>query len=378
MNIVIWGNGGNGRKCYKLFLENLKNDKVICFVDNDKDKLDDYYEVPIVTVGTLRLLCANGLVDKIVIPGYEPHIYRSIFVQLYKLGIDYRKMLFYAEPEYFADKFETGIVSFEELEKLCENEIPLIGAMEYEISEKCNLNCKRCNHYSNIFENGQMVEIEQFSKDIRTLKSRVYNVKRFKILGGEPLMHPRVDLFVRSCRDVFPNAYIAIVTNGILVPQMSNELIDAIKEANVVVEISAYPPTKEKIAEITEYLEQKGIRYRIFRNGDLFGAYLTTSGENNPMDSMTKCYAQVCHAMKNGYLYKCASGLNIDVLNQRYNIDLPMEKKELERNGQVIPAKEMFDYLVNPVALCCYCTDFEWHNWEQTRNDAKLEDWIAR
>ena len=281
MNIAIWGYGKNGKKCGTLFEEKLLQDKVICFIDNDARKQQIVSKVPVVNANALRLLCDYSIVDKIIIPGYQPDVYRKIMCQLYNLGIDYQNLLFYAEPEYFECELSQCDTFSEILEK-ADRKIPLIGALEYEISEKCNLNCKRCNHYSNIYENGKMTDFSAFSRDLNAISELVYNIKRLKILGGEPFLNPDLGRFVREARRVFPKAYIAIVTNGLLICQMTQELINILVNTNTVIEISVYPPLKEHLSRVEKFLQENEVEYKIFRDGEMFGAYFNEYGDSDP------------------------------------------------------------------------------------------------
>lgn len=373
MNLVIWGAGINGKKCGKIFEKYLKEDRIICYIDNDKNKLRND-DIPVLTAGTLKILYENNLLDKIIVPGYEPAVYRNIMQQLYGLKIDYRPLLFYAETEYFEEKLQT-MKTFAELIEEAKKQIPLIGALEYEVYEQCNLNCKRCNHYSNIFSSGKAINYETFCKDLKAVSKKAYNIKRFKILGGEPLLNKELYKFVPKSREIFPKAYIAIVTNGILIRQMSDKLIKEVKEAGVVIEISVYPPLKEH-QDIEAFLKKKQIEYKVFRYGSEFGAYLNPKGDSEPFTAMLSCYGQVCHALKNGKLYKCATGQNIKVLNQRYGTHFPEIDFNLE--GESRTAEEITEYLVNPVELCQFCSKMEYYPWEQTKGDDKLEDWLVK
>lgn len=375
MNIVIWGYGLNGKKCRDILIQRFQDVRIICFIDNDRAKINDTSEIPVLPAGVLRILEKGGLIDKIIIPGYDPSVYRSICIQLYELGIEKaRSYLFYAENIYFEEKVAV-CHTFAEVLKEADMMIPLVGALETEVCEICNLNCKRCNHYSNIFDTGKMMSLELFEKDIKRLSELIYNIKRFKLLGGEPLLNPELYKFVRITRQYFNKTYLAIVTNGILVRQMPQELIDAIKEADAVVEISVYPPVKKIIESVICFLEKNSIKYKIFRDGSQFGSYLNLSGNSDKEYAMSKCYAQVCHAFKNGMVYKCASGQNIHVFNEKYKMHLP--EIGIPLHSETMEAKQLYSYLLNTVELCCFCTRFVYHDWEQSRNNTRPEDWIA-
>lgn len=104
--------------------------------------------------------------------------------------------------------------------------------IEYDIVGHCNLNCKGCSHFSNIQKEKQFVELEVFERDIKRLANLFSEIKRIKILGGEPLLHPDFDKFIVSARKILPKARIDIVTNGILVDKINEEVWDVIRKNN--------------------------------------------------------------------------------------------------------------------------------------------------
>ena len=203
------------------------------------------------------------------------------------------------------------------------------------------------------------------------------NIKRFKLLGGEPLLHPELHRFIEYSRKVFPRAPISIITNGFLIPKMNDVTIKAIKNTGTVIEISVYPPMKNQFVRIENFLQLNGIPYKIFRDGDKFGAYINAKGDSPKMRAMMQCYAQVCHSMKNGQLYKCTTAMNIHVLNKKFNVDFPSDSLKMsdipkENAGEIITK-----YLLDTVDMCRFCTKFKYYDWQPTRNDAVIDDWIA-
>ena len=68
--------------------------------------------------------------------------------------------------------------------------------IEMHIVDHCNLNCKGCAHFSNICNNN-MLDIDKYSKDLDKI-SRHFNVYYFRLLGGEPLLHPKLKEIVKT------------------------------------------------------------------------------------------------------------------------------------------------------------------------------------
>ena len=63
--------------------------------------------------------------------------------------------------------------------------LPFLNYLETNVVDHCNLNCKECAHFSNIYDNNY-VNLVDYQHDIKLI-SQKFNVCYFRILGGEPL-----------------------------------------------------------------------------------------------------------------------------------------------------------------------------------------------
>lgn len=378
MNIAIWGFGEQGKKCEKLFADYLHSDNVVCFVDKDVSKQNENSTIAVISPIMAATMVKSGLIDRIVIPGYEPGDYREIVRKLFNCGIRDTSYVLYASYRWFMRCIEEGCNSFDRLEEKAYEKMPLIGALEYEVAESCNLNCKRCNHYSNINHHNNMPTLSQFVSDIEMISTVVCEIKRFKLLGGEPLLNHDIDKFFDEARRVFPDSYIAMVTNGLLIKKSEEKVWESCRRNNIVIEISVYPPFKEELKEVEEELRKRNCTVKVFRNGDQFGSFINLQGNSDKYWAMMQCYAQVCHAVKNGKIYKCASNLNIDVLNEKFGINIPQTSLELiSLKNDKTPGRTIREYLANTIDMCEYCTDFIYHPWERSYNEVSLKDWLV-
>lgn len=59
--------------------------------------------------------------------------------------------------------------------------------LETNVVDFCNLNCKGCSHFSNIFSHGDSVGYESFERDIRQLSQKIF-IGHFDLLGGEAFL----------------------------------------------------------------------------------------------------------------------------------------------------------------------------------------------
>lgn len=102
-------------------------------------------------------------------------------------------------------------------------------AIEFNLTEHCNLRCAYCTHSSNYLPK-TFASLASFERDITRL-SRVVRVAELKMLGGEPLLHPELVGFLRVARESGIARSVVIWTNGLLLRKMPDaawSLIDGI------------------------------------------------------------------------------------------------------------------------------------------------------
>ena len=132
---------------------------------------------------------------------------------------------------------------YQHLEKIDFN-IPFLNYLEMNIVDQCNLNCKGCAHFSNIYDNNY-VDVNKFKEDLKKVSDKFF-LYNFRILGGEPFLHPKISELVKIARNILKKSRIVIVTNGLLIDRLDNETLQTISDNNIMISISLYKPTYEK------------------------------------------------------------------------------------------------------------------------------------
>ncbi len=100
-------------------------------------------------------------------------------------------------------------------------------------------------------------------------------------MGGEPLLHPKVEQLLLQTRRVFSKADIRIVTNGILLDKMSDSFWETCKTNNISFDITVYPPLKNKMKFLYKLLRAKGVKLNEFKKADSFYAFYNPKGDSN-------------------------------------------------------------------------------------------------
>ena len=83
---------------------------------------------------------------------------------------------------------------------------------EFYITNVCNLNCPRCNRYNNYAFSGHL-DWNDHAEEYRQWSKKL-NISCIGILGGEPLLNPGLEKWIRGVADLWPSSTIQILTNG--------------------------------------------------------------------------------------------------------------------------------------------------------------------
>jgi hypothetical protein len=107
----------------------------------------------------------------------------------------------------------------------------------YHLVDHCNLNCAGCNHFSPLAEE-RYASLELFEKNLKRL-TKLLDVMEFNLVGGEPLLHPQIEDFIKIARKYIKKR-INIITNGILLKNKNNSFYNTVNENHVNILISDY------------------------------------------------------------------------------------------------------------------------------------------
>lgn len=247
--------------------------------------------------------------------------------------------------------------------------------LETHVIDSCNLNCKACLHYANLFSDDDIYNLEDFRRDLRQVSENV-DVVRFRLLGGEPLKMENLDQYIKITRQYLPDSTLRIITNGLLIPTAQQKIFDAMRENSVGFDISAYPPTMKIADKITDRLTKNNIFYTMNKPVEYFFKRMGAHRNHDPLKSLKACSSSICRFLRAGKIYKCP----IDALSYKFVEYFNIKNFPLS-TGVDIYAKNfslMLEQLNgSSVELCSWCTgtteEIDW----KIENKPKLSDWIV-
>ncbi len=263
------------------------------------------------------------------------------------------------------------------LREIEENEKVLIHHLETHVADGCNLNCRGCLHFSNLYRKDEFPDIDQTLEDIRHI-SKKCEIFQFRILGGEPLLNKGLPYFINEIRKILPNTDIAVISNGILIPKTDNELFTIMKENNVGFNLTLYPPTLKMKDVIYSTLKQYGVAYGSHETQtDEFEKYIRLTPEKKG-EAFKKCISRGIITLRNSRLYKCPTGTYIDRYFEYFDT---VNKTSLDIGTDIyddnIDWKELIDKLTSKKgAHCEYCSELhEKYKWSNGKPESG--DWIV-
>lgn len=245
------------------------------------------------------------------------------------------------------------------------------------ITKFYNLNYKLCSHFSPLDKAKTVCDFEELCRNSRRV-SELMDVEVIGLWGGEALLCPDLHKYIYVVRKNFPNSEILLGSNGLLVPKMTQELVDAIKETNTVVSISLYPPTLRMIDDIKQFLDSNSIRQRYPRSSKVerFGRKYVTSGDRDIRESWSLCSERQCATVFEGKIAECYFPLLSDLFNEEYGETFITDEDNIDLYAENLTTKNLLARLRKPMKSCRYCADMVFENWQTVPKDATINDWV--
>ena len=246
---------------------------------------------------------------------------------------------------------------------------PELPRLEIHICDHCNLNCKSCSHFSNIADEWY-ADVEQYENDLIELSKKIM-FREIKILGGETLLHSRVQEFVSIARKHYPKSKIILITNGILLPKFENNRVfwSVLRNAKAELWISVYPPFKNKAIEWAGIVRRNHVFLKMLSQ-NYFWRNMNRAGNSDANSMYRICEGSFCRQLREGRLYICPQALYLTYYNKYFNEKLPSDPGIDIYNSTT---KEIIEYITSSKTICSYCTDYQKSPWEQSSR--LIDEW---
>ncbi len=235
---------------------------------------------------------------------------------------------------------------------------PSLLCYQYHVAHHCNLKCKGWGHRSNVAK-PEFGDFGRYSEDVHRLSELFCTVGLIELLGGEPLLNPKLPDFIRVTRKVFPLADIRVYTNGLLIPHISQDVFDAMREYDAEFTISLYPPTRDIIETIKMRCWENDIPYNILPFIEKFGVCMfDEEGKSDPAEAYSRCTIdRNCHFLMDGRLSMCPLPPIYEKFKDTFKEKLKFEegKDFINLYDSAIDGFVINELISKPMPACRYC-----------------------
>ena len=237
---------------------------------------------------------------------------------------------------------------------------PILEYLEYHVSWHCNLKCRGCAHYSNLFDKPLFGNPDQFRKHMLRLRELFDHIERVRLLGGEPFLNSQIGEFVKAAKEVFPDTDLRVVSNGLLIPRLGSDVLEILRRYGVTIDISTYPPTAKAMDKISRVLTDAGISFSVSPEIHEFRYIAGSKRTKRGSQTFRHCPEKICHFLHDdGRLSMC--GIPIfyqsakDILKTKRNLS-DSDWIDLYR---VKDGYEVLKRFSEAIPFCDYCVDFK-------------------
>ncbi len=372
MNIAIWGAGRFGEYIYSQVSTNDKI-KVICIIDSNirEDKKKYFKEIDIVSP-LVYMEKYNAETDVVLVAffGSIAILEELKNLKIKRYGFICRRVFTYKIPLNDILESNENIIwnDDEELKRIC------LDTLETNVVDFCNLNCKGCSHFSNLYSKGSQTSYQRFEQDIKQLATKIF-ILQFNLLGGEVFLSDKLFEYIACLKKYMPKTKIELISNGLIIPYLDKELLEYIKMNDVTIDITEYLPTSIILDKIKNTLEMYKIRYTIRPLAQTFGKNIDLTGKNNPFIAMNNCRESKCQFLREGKIYKCPFTSLGNKFFEYYNIPIHFDEGINIYDETLDWNNEITKICNEPLDACRYCGVEEKFSWERS-DTPKKEEWL--
>ena len=240
-----------------------------------------------------------------------------------------------------------------------------LRVFEVDITDKCNLKCASCLHFSPLTTEPFFYSEDVFESDIKRM-SELFNCSEIRLLGGEPLLHDKLKNLIDIVYKYFPKVKLLIMSNGIL---------------------------KDKLDEIKKYCHEIGIKSDVkpsnYPLSNVLGdgsknefrfPNINLNGNSNIEISRILCNNKNYFSLYNGMLYICPVMRNFDKFNNFFKLNIDIPETDRAINIHTHSSSEVFLFIHGfnqGLKVCRYCNTthpaIAWH-----RTNYELSEYVSK
>lgn len=369
---MIWGCGECGQKVYQM-LNKMQNVSVEAFCDSKKTLIGEKFQgISVKTPEEMIEMAKRKKFDKIVFAFANVH-QRDMTRKL--KGIT--DISAYVVPRYiqeFCSEYDSAEHCLVEIDL----SKPRMKQFDVNLVDHCNMKCKGCLRFSNLVTEPKFADYEQMVRDWKRIKELFWGVERIKLMGGEPMLSPDLCKYIKTARDIFPDADIMVTTNALLINDKCEDLFCTMKENNCFFDISLYEPMEKRIETVENLLKEREVWYVINNSKGDFYKVMSRTPDYDIDEMYQACTAKNCHHLREGKISVCSRPQYAHIINERYGVSIPENSGVWDIYHLDMDAWELDDKLSSGFEACAYCAPPVSYQWGRADDKtAKYEDWFV-
>lgn len=234
-----------------------------------------------------------------------------------------------------------------------------VESLETPLTEHCNLKCAACDHASPHLAEKALV-VDSLAKDLSVL-SRVMKAKEYRLVGGEPLLHPDLNAIINIVRDSGIAQEICLITNGLLLHRVE----DAIWESIDKLWVSDYPGVRLtwSVEKIEAKCRKHGVVFEphpVVQFRKVLLNHINDDGGliQNIYNACKPAHVWKCYTLADGRFFKCAKPVlirqRLAAAGNTYEEILP-DGVDLHKGKRLRRRLEEYLSSTTPLGTCYYC-----------------------
>ena len=239
--------------------------------------------------------------------------------------------------------------------------------LDVQVCDHCNLRCAGCLHFAPLAK-PRFLDLEEYARELERL-SAIDGIGGYfdtvVLMGGEPLLHPRIAEVVRVTREYLPSERVTLCTNGLLLKHMGDDFWSALSHCDVALAISPYP-LKFDYDKLAEFARSRGVN--VLFTADITGTAegkevfmhlaLDPEGDCDPVESFTSCPFGGCFLqLAHGAIWPCQVTAHHGAFAQRFDYAMHDEPDDSLRLESISSTEEIEAFRRRSHPMCRYCNN---------------------
>lgn len=232
-----------------------------------------------------------------------------------------------------------------------------IPCLEVPVTTHCTLCCEECANLIQYYKQPYHISVEKIIRNVMKLSLAVDGIDCIRILGGEPLLHPNLDILLKYLAEEKKISNVTIVTNGTL--RFEREACNILaNNKKFKVSVSAYPCAEKSRIGLIRQMERKHIFYAAACVTWKEKASVLYQGKSpGQLRDFFKNCPNHFFSLLNGELHVCprsSHGTDLGII-PKFQYDF-VELEEEESPGRI--RQKIQDLLERPYLTACnYCEE---------------------